>query len=309
MLETSVRMRRLMTLRRVQRVIDQNFYNGPQYKVETFGSTRNGLSSSESDLDIIVLDPERPNGFPDDENKKLPGIYNARRLGSLFHRAGFTEVETIPWAATPIVKFKDPVTSLHCDLNINERLGAINSDLISTYCDILPPLRPMLRSIKSWAKSRSLNNPSPQGNHPRSFSSYSLVIMTLGFLQIRGYLPNLQAGLPDKEDHRLQFWIRRPQPLLCDYRFFTQPPPGWKLPDILPQEDILRDWFRFWGDEFDSNGQMLSISQGGILERGKQSSANAPLCVIDPFIPTKVRPPPLPSPLSPLLIDTPHRRT
>lgn len=79
---------------------------------------------------------------------------------------------------------------------------------------------------------------------------------------------------------------------------------------------------RFWGNEFEYTKQVLRIDQGGIVERDASCSVdeersedaasaldsgeNLPdahhvhlLCVMDPFITDKVRPPPPPYPLAP----------
>ena len=44
---------RQMTLDAVQRVIRKNY--GNEYSVELFGSTRYGISSASSDLDMVIL--------------------------------------------------------------------------------------------------------------------------------------------------------------------------------------------------------------------------------------------------------------
>lgn len=82
-----------------------------------------------------------------------------------------------------LVKFTDPVTKMECDVNINERLGLLNSLMIKHYCDISPVLRPMLHLIKRWAKPRGLNSPSIDTGKV-TFSSYALTLMTIGFLQV-----------------------------------------------------------------------------------------------------------------------------
>lgn len=82
-----------------------------------------------------------------------------------------------------LVKFKDRTSGLDCDLNVNERLGIINSDMIKEYCDNSRVLRPLLFSIKEWAKPLQLNSPSGVGI-PASFSSYAFALMTITFLQV-----------------------------------------------------------------------------------------------------------------------------
>lgn len=81
------------------------------------------------------------------------------------------------------VKFKDPRTGIECDLNVNDQLGSINTAMVKEYLDLQPILRPLLKTIKIWARALGLNSPS--GTLVVSFSSYSLSLMTIGFFQVR----------------------------------------------------------------------------------------------------------------------------
>ena len=94
------------------------------------------------------------------------------------------------------VKFKDPRTGISCDINVNERLGVFNTALITWYCELFPPLRPLLRAIKMWAKSTGMNHPSGAGA-ATTFSSYALTLMTIGFLQVSRGLPNCHRSITD----------------------------------------------------------------------------------------------------------------
>ena len=82
------------------------------------------------------------------------------------------------------VKFTDPKSGIACDLNVNERLGFLNSDLIRHYCLMSPLCRDVAVSIKRWAKPLGLNDSSGQ-HGPRTFSSYTLTMMTIAFFQVR----------------------------------------------------------------------------------------------------------------------------
>jgi DNA polymerase sigma len=82
------------------------------------------------------------------------------------------------------VKCTDPETRTECDVNVNDQLGLRNTKMIKQYCDISPILRPMIRFIKCWAKPLGLNSPSKHGQ-PVTFSSYALVLMIIGLLQVR----------------------------------------------------------------------------------------------------------------------------
>ncbi|KDQ52881.1 hypothetical protein JAAARDRAFT_445611 [Jaapia argillacea MUCL 33604] len=66
--------RRRQTVNRVEVAI-KNAY-GYKYRVSRFGSTKYGVSSPNSDLDLIIIDPDLPNGFPPQVKiDDLPKVY------------------------------------------------------------------------------------------------------------------------------------------------------------------------------------------------------------------------------------------
>ncbi|KAF4585037.1 hypothetical protein EYR40_001870 [Pleurotus pulmonarius] len=256
------------TLRRINMFVNNKF--GNEFCVELFGSGHYGVSAPSSDLDLVIVDRNRMTGFCPRESRGdwLPPIYNIRRLGKDLWGAGYKNVQAIPSANVPIVKFLDPVTGMECDINVNDQLGLINSRMLKIYCDMSPVLRPMLFAVKAWAKPLGLNNPSGMG--PRTFSSYALALMTIGFLQMRGLLPNLQAGLepldPKCEDEGSIFWVRQKQKRIkCDIRYDSR-----SVEHAPVQNDIellMTDWFKYWGGEFDYAEMMVVIREGGIVRR------------------------------------------
>lgn len=200
-----------------------------------------------------------------------PSLQTLRRRLNIFHRSclrklleghGFTNVIAIPQASVPIVKFFDPRTGLHVDLNCNNRLGLINTALLQAYCDLWAPLRLMIFFVKTWAKSWALNDPSG-ANGPASFSSYCLALMCVAYLQVRarlqdqremvshcltlqskGVLPNLQGRLSRNVDReRSGFWLMQKdgKRTWCDTRF--QVPPTWNG-TFMTLGNALYGWFR-----------------------------------------------------------------
>lgn len=81
------------------------------------------------------------------------------------------------------VKLRDQKGRIRCDINVNDQMGVYNTLLIARYCKLSPLLRPLLLAVKKWAKSFGLNNPSGEQG-PTTFSSYSLTLMSIGFLQV-----------------------------------------------------------------------------------------------------------------------------
>ncbi|KAF7419373.1 hypothetical protein PC9H_001960 [Pleurotus ostreatus] len=255
------------TLRRINGFVNWKF--GNEFRVELFGSGHYGVASPSSDLDLVIVDRNRMTGFRPSESRGdwLPSIYNIRRLGKDLWDAGYKNVLAIPSANVPIVKFLDPVTGMECDINVNDQLGLINSRMLKIYCDMSPVLRPMLFAVKAWAKPLGLNNPSGKMG-PRTFSSYALALMTIGFLQMRGLLPNLQADLepldPKCEDEGSIFWVRQKQKRIkCDIRYDSRS--AVPVPVQNDIELLMKDWY--WGREFDYAEMMVVIREGGIVRR------------------------------------------
>ncbi|KAI9454200.1 hypothetical protein F5148DRAFT_444371 [Russula earlei] len=239
---------------------------GPAYHVEAFGSTEYGVDGPTSDLDLIVIDPERMAGFtPDVDLSSLPRVYKIREVSNVLQRSGFKILARVSAASVPIVKFKDPDTGIQCDLNINDQLGSINTSLVRHYCDILPVLRPLLLAIKRWARPLGYNSPTGALGTPVTFSSYTLSIMTIGLLQTRGLLPNLQKG-DDLPEGKI-FWIRTKtqERIRCDARWkkFEH----WRPPGTVEVEQALQDWFQYWGHEHEYRNNLLNIRWGGVVPR------------------------------------------
>ncbi|KAG1765549.1 hypothetical protein EDD22DRAFT_880433 [Suillus occidentalis] len=257
-------------IRRIRHIIQHKY--GPRYDVQPYGSSvymaEQVLSrTGDGDLDLVVLDNKWPQGFPPEiDMKRLPSIYRTRQLAWTMQHAGFTDVEAIPWARVPIVKFTDHASGIHVDINVNERLGLINTGLIKTYCDIVPNLRYLVSAIKQWARPRALNQPSASAAL-RTFNSYALVLMTIGWLQTRDLAPKLQAGLQPMESNEHLFWMRPSNPSKrtpCDTRY--RKPATWVAPRVDALDNLVEQWFRFWA-QFQFSHHVIDIKRGGIFPR------------------------------------------
>ncbi|KAF8634022.1 hypothetical protein AX17_004287 [Amanita inopinata Kibby_2008] len=274
-LPTKVGEARRATMRRVEDTIKAEY--GRHYCVRLFGSSSYGVSSALSDLDLVIVDPLRPRGFVSTDSCVLPSIYNLRPLARVLKRAGYKNVMAIP-SAVPIVKFMDPRTRLQCDINVNDRLGLRNTQLLKQYMKLFPLLRPMLAVIKSWAKPLGLNSPMEPGV-TASFSSYAFGLMTIGFLQMRKLLPNLQAHLPPVKETDSEFvWSRKPA-IACDVRFHRTR--YYRVSSEVKLGDLMREWFRYWGFEHHFASQTLSIRHGGMILRSPECINTSGLASID----------------------------
>lgn len=259
-----VRQKRQRTIANVERSIRSHF--GQEFRIGAFGSTQYGVDGRNSDLDLVVIDPDRMTGFsPDVDLDELPRIYKISEVSIALQYSGFRILETVPRATVPIVKFKDPRTNIECDLNINDQLGTINTSLIRHYCDILPILRPLLLAIKRWARPLGYNNPAGAAGKPISFSSYTLTIMTIGLLQTRGLLPNLQEGTELSEGRTIWLRTNTQERIRCNARWKNIQ--DWTPPRVVEVEQALEDWFQYWGHEHDYCNDLISVRWGGVVPR------------------------------------------
>ncbi|KAG7440441.1 uncharacterized protein BT62DRAFT_583201 [Guyanagaster necrorhizus] len=267
------------TVRRVQDIIRQEF--GSMYSVEQFGSTRYGISSANSDLDLVLIDPKRPHGVSPKHSKPHGGVYSIKKVGALLRKKKYRNVVVIDSASVPIgvrfladppttsysfctVKFRDPDTGMDCDLNINDRLGLHNSNMVNRYCDLSLLLRPMVRIVKKWAKPLKLNSPAIRSGGRVTFSSYALTLITIAFLQTHHLLPNLQDRvLPLSEENQDGLFWFKGKP--CNTKFNMAE--GWVPPEERSVEEAMLAWFRYWGFEHDyTMDTLISIRAGGIID-------------------------------------------
>lgn len=66
-------------------------------------------------------------------------------------------LQALTRARVPIVKLKDPVTGISCDICINNVLAVVNTKLLRDYAQIDVRLRQLAFIVKHWAKSRGVN--------------------------------------------------------------------------------------------------------------------------------------------------------
>ena len=66
-------------------------------------------------------------------------------------------LQALTRARVPIVKLKDPVTGISCDICINNVLAVVNTKLLRDYAQIDVRLHQLAFIVKYWAKSRGVN--------------------------------------------------------------------------------------------------------------------------------------------------------
>ncbi|KAJ3091881.1 hypothetical protein HK102_012931 [Quaeritorhiza haematococci] len=142
----------------------------------------NGFCLANADMDLCVSMP--------DTTKQSPA-QSVEKLGHVLKQAGMKDVKMLTRARVPIVKMRDPVSGIRCDIGFQNTLAIYNTRLLKTYSSIDPRFRDLVFIVKYWSKRRNINEP-----YQRTLSSYCYVLMIIHLLQIRGVLPCLQTLYP-----------------------------------------------------------------------------------------------------------------
>ncbi|KAH8084883.1 hypothetical protein BXZ70DRAFT_565044 [Cristinia sonorae] len=257
----------------------------PDSRLLSFGSTANGFSLRNSDMDLCCLI---------DSEDRLSASDLVTMLGDLLERETKFHVKPLPFARIPIVKLSlDPSPGLPfgiaCDIGFENRLALENTRLLMCYAMIDPArVRTMVLFLKVWCKRRKINSP-----YKGTLSSYGYVLLVIFFLvHVKNppVLPNLQQMPPlrpmTKEESHLNghnVWF------FDDINLLRQ---RWQSTNTESVAELLVDFFRFYSREFPYNTSVVSI-RAGILkkdskgwlseaERGTARERNR-LCIEDPF--------------------------
>ncbi|KGL79380.1 Poly(A) RNA polymerase GLD2, partial [Tinamus guttatus] len=237
----------------LQREIQRIF---PQSRLVLVGSSLNGFGTRSSDGDLCLLVKEPVS------NLNIFEVY----LPSYIERPQLIR------AKVPIVKFRDKVSCVDFDLNVNNIVGIRNTFLLRSYAYIENRVRPLVLVVKKWASFHDINDAS-RG----TLSSYSLVLMVLHYLQTlpEPILPSLQKNYPDSFDPTMQLHLVHKVPR-------TIPPYLSKNGSSLG--DLLIGFFKYYATEFDWSHQMISVREAKAIPRPDGIEwRNKYICVEEPF--------------------------
>ncbi|XP_015588821.1 non-canonical poly(A) RNA polymerase PAPD5 isoform X2 [Cephus cinctus] len=172
-----------LRVRVVQR-IEQVIYDlWPNSKVEVFGSFRTGLYLPTSDIDLVVI-----------------GMWTNLPLRTLERAlldqniAEPSSIKVLDKASVPIVKLTDKETEIKVDISFNMNNGVKSAELIKSFKRRYPVLDKLVMVLKQFLLQRDLNEVFTGG-----ISSYSLILMTISFLQLHprqnAYCPSANLGV------------------------------------------------------------------------------------------------------------------
>jgi len=197
-------------------------------------------------------------------------------VAELLAKSGMEKVICVPNAKVPIVKIWDPELSLACDMNVNNPLALENTRMIRTYLQIDPRVRPLAMIIKYWTKKRILNDAA----FGCTLSSYTWICMIIFFLQTRN--PPILPALHQRPHNKLPPKNGVESAFADDLDALA----GFGSNNKETLGELLFQFFRFYGHDFDLDNGVVSVRHGRQLTKAEKkwnTGFGNRLCVEEPF--------------------------
>ncbi|KAI4356853.1 hypothetical protein L6164_000840 [Bauhinia variegata] len=261
--EEKAQQKQLLTL--LEKLVSKEWPNARLY---LYGSCANSFGVSKSDIDVCLAIEET------DMDKSDIVL----KLANILQSDNLQNVQALTRARVPIVKLKDPVTGISCDICINNLLAVVNTKLLRDYAQIDSRLRQLAFIIKHWAKSRGVNE-----TYQGTLSSYAYVLMCIHFLQHRR-----PAILPCLQEMETTYSVTV-EDIECSY--FDQVE---KLRDFgyYNKENIAQlvwGFFSYWAYRHDYANAVISVRTGSIISKQEKDwtrrigNDRHLICIEDPF--------------------------
>uniref|UniRef100_A0ACD5XN50 Uncharacterized protein n=1 Tax=Avena sativa TaxID=4498 RepID=A0ACD5XN50_AVESA len=138
-----------------------------------FGSFASNLYAKSGDLDVSVepLKPFRKRG-----RKKNGALREVRK--ALQIKGVSSDVQYIPTARVPVLKYVSNHFGISCDISINNCPGRIKSRVLYWINTLDPRFRDMVLLVKEWAKAQNINDP-----RNGTMNSYTLCLLVIFHFQ------------------------------------------------------------------------------------------------------------------------------
>lgn len=139
----------------------------PKAKVLVFGSCATDLSLPNSDVDLLVFNPSVS------EKKMLKEISS-----ELVQVKATSWIEPIATSKVPIIKLEERQTKTHVDISFNRTNGMYCVKVVLKLTKKYPELKPLMIVLKSFLKSRGLNE-----TYSGGVGSFLLTMLVVSYLQ------------------------------------------------------------------------------------------------------------------------------
>ena len=131
---------RTSVVRRIKSIVRDCY---PKSEVMVFGSCATGLNLPNSDIDLLVYQPE------------IKESTMITRITSALIRAGVCKsIDPLINVKIPIIKLQDKETSIQVDISFNRTNGIYCVKLVKHLLYKYPELKPLLLVLKCFLKSR-----------------------------------------------------------------------------------------------------------------------------------------------------------
>uniref|UniRef100_A0A1I7UXM3 polynucleotide adenylyltransferase n=1 Tax=Caenorhabditis tropicalis TaxID=1561998 RepID=A0A1I7UXM3_9PELO len=221
------------------------------------GSSLNGFGNNSSDMDLCLMITNK------DLDQKNDAVVVLNLILSTLQYEKFVASQKLILAKVPIlrIKFAAPFDDITVDLNANNSVAIRNTHLLCYYSSYDWRVRPLVSVVKEWAKRKGINDANKS-----SFTSYSLVLMVIHFLQCgtpAKVLPNLQQSYPTRFSNKVDVRTLNVTTALEQVPDEIDP----SLSEKTTLGELLIGFLDYYANEFNYDRDAISIRQGRRVER------------------------------------------
>ncbi|UMM13692.1 hypothetical protein L5515_001840 [Caenorhabditis briggsae] len=221
------------------------------------GSSLNGFGNNSSDMDLCLMITNK------DLDQKNDAVVVLNLILSTLQYEKFVASQKLILAKVPIlrIKFAAPFDDITVDLNANNSVAIRNTHLLCYYSSYDWRVRPLVSVVKEWAKRKGINDANKS-----SFTSYSLVLMVIHYLQCgteARVLPNLQQSYPTRFSNKVDVRTLNVTMPLEPVQDDIDP----SLSENTTLGELLIGFLDYYANEFNYDRDAISIRQGKRVER------------------------------------------
>lgn len=256
----------------------------PFCSVLPFGSSINGFGKINSDLDLVLsfdgrLKHEVAPSRLIFHSKSLIGtsrMHNQRHLETVadvlqYFLPGCNQVKRILRARVPILRYKQDITGIDCDLSSVNLSGVYMSELLYMFGTYDWRVCPLVFTVRYWAKEVGLTNPAPG----RWITNFSLTLLVLFYLQYEKIIPTLETLIKHKRPEDTRSFDDVDCSFLRDLKFLPEDCTEEKNVSLV---DLLHRFFQFYSS-FDFGSYAISLNSGTIIPKPEYSA----LYIVNPL--------------------------
>ncbi|KAL3998386.1 Cid1 poly A polymerase family protein [Acanthocheilonema viteae] len=252
----------------------------PMCGLYVVGSSLNGFGTNSSDMDLCLMITNK------DLDQRTDAVVVLNMIQSALAETKWVSHMQLILAKVPIlrIRFYEPFTDITVDLNANNSVAIRNTHLLCYYSSFDWRVRPLVSVVKEWAKRRDINDANRS-----SFTSYSLVLMVIHYLQCglkQPILPSLQVVYPKRFSASAD--VRS-----LNVSSHLDPPPGWVTNETITLGELLIGFLEYYAFKFDYLKDAISVRLGSKTERTVVARQPSPynsniaqwncICIEEPF--------------------------